>query len=116
MRVIIVEDADSAGFLATILKQWGHQVTTATAVADALILCAENEFDLLISDLVLPDANGCELIQMVRGKCKIKSIAVSECNSQHDINASCEAGFDAYLSRPVNLALLDKTIASLMRA
>jgi signal transduction histidine kinase len=103
MRILLVEDDhDTAKVLTMLLESIGHDVTTAHDCATGLAALDEAAFDLLISDLGLPDGSGHEL--MTRHKSKgIKAIALTGYGSEADIQASLAAGFDCHLTKPVTL-------------
>jgi signal transduction histidine kinase len=103
MRILLVEDDhDTAKVLTMLLESIGHEVTTAHDCATGLAALDEAAFDLLISDLGLPDGSGHEL--MTRHKSKgIKAIALTGYGSEADIQASLAAGFDCHLTKPVTL-------------
>ena len=67
IRVLAVDDeADSLSLLAFILEQEGAKVTTATSATEAIKILSESTFDLLISDIGMPDVNGYELMRQIR--------------------------------------------------
>jgi CheY-like chemotaxis protein len=75
LRLLVVEDhADTAVVLAKLLTGWGHSVTMATTAADALRLCLHDSFDIVISDLGLPDMTGYELMKQLKEKYGVKGI------------------------------------------
>ena len=113
LRILLVEDhGDSARIMARLLEASGHGVATAGDVATALKLAGEREFDLLVSDLGLPDGSGLDLMRALRGAgSPIKGIAVSGYGQEQDIKQSQEAGFIGHLIKPVNTDALFDMIA-----
>ena len=102
LRLIVVEDhANTAEALKKFLKAVGYQVFVATDMASALSLASAVEFDLLLSDLALPDGNGWELMKRLSAERHIRAIAFSAHNSPADIERSAEAGFIEHLSKPL---------------
>jgi CheY-like chemotaxis protein len=69
-----------------------------------------SQFDLLISDVGLPDGNGMELLRHLRSKFTIRGIAISGFGMDADISKSLEAGFSAHLVKPVKLEKLEAAI------
>lgn len=115
LRVLVVDDhADSVEMLARVLELKGHDVTSVTSAADALRLCGERAFDLLISDLGMPDCDGWDLLARVRAICGVRSIALSGFARAADVDKSQAAGFDAHLAKPVNFTALLATIDDVM--
>jgi DNA-binding response OmpR family regulator len=114
MRILLVEDHyDSADSLARILRRDGHEVQIAALAQEALRACETSSFDLLISDIGLPDLNGWELLGRIRRHCDIPAIALSAFNASADEMRSRDAGFAAHLAKPINFETLKSTIARL---
>jgi len=87
LRLIVVEDhANTAEGLKKFLKAVGYQVFVATDMASALWLASSVQFDLLLSDLGLPDGTGWELLKQLKAKRHIRAIAFSAHNSPEDLN------------------------------
>jgi PAS domain S-box-containing protein len=110
-RVLLVEDhPDTARVLTRLLKGSGHDVKTAHSVASALQLAATEPFDILVSDIGLPDATGYELMEQIRDRYGIKGIALSGYGMDDDVHKSREAGFVDHIVKPVNFAQLEAVI------
>ncbi|MEA2708977.1 MAG: hypothetical protein QOF78_1578 [Phycisphaerales bacterium] len=93
--------------MARLLHLSGYKVQTANTCADALQCCDEEEFDLLISDVGLPDGSGYDLMrQMLERACTTKGIAVSGYGSEKDVEDSLRAGFALHLVKPVEFEVL----------
>lgn len=110
-RVLLVEDhSDTRQTLARLLRRDGHEVFTAESVDSALKEADRNEFELLLSDIGLPDGNG---LQIMSALCKrhIRGIAISGFGTDRDIQASLEAGFAMHLPKPVDFDRLRAAIA-----
>jgi signal transduction histidine kinase len=115
-RLLLVEDhADTARVLSRTLRLQGYDVTVAASVQAALELAAAGQFDLLVSDLGLPDASGYELMREVRRRFGIHGIAMSGYGMEDDVRKSHEAGFSEHLVKPVNLLELDDAIRRTLR-
>jgi CheY-like chemotaxis protein len=69
-----------------------------------------DHFDLLISDLGLPDGNGRDLMRQAKKKNSILGIALSGYGMESDVRASMEAGFAEHLTKPVNIVQLQEAI------
>jgi len=85
-------------------------VTTAISVASALEAGERGEFDLLVSDIGLPDGTGLDLIRRLRKSRPVRGIALSGFGLDSDLQRSFDAGFLAHLTKPVNFASLEATI------
>jgi PAS domain S-box-containing protein len=110
-RLLLVEDhPDTARTLARLLKGYGYDVQTADSAASALQLASAEPFDILLSDIGLPDATGYELMREIRDRFGIKGIALSGYGMEEDMRLSREAGFVDHVIKPVNLAHLEAVI------
>ena len=104
LRLIVVEDhADTAEGLKKFLKAVGYEVFVATDIASALTLAKAVQFDLLLSDLILPDGNGWDLMKTLHARHpRIPAIAFSGHNSVEDLQRSAQAGFSEHLPKPLD--------------
>jgi CheY-like chemotaxis protein len=76
----------------------------------ALDLSAKDKFDVLISDLGLPDGSGIDLIRRLQSKRPVLSIALTGFGMEDDIRKGREAGFQHHLVKPIDLNKLDLLI------
>ncbi len=113
LRILLVEDhGATAKIMRLVLSADGHEVETAGDVATALELADRRPFDLLISDLGLPDGSGHDLLREMRARGhKFPGIALSGYGQEEDILRSREAGFAAHLTKPVPRQRLVESIA-----
>jgi len=109
LRILLVEDHHDTGMvLKRVVGSWGHTVWHAGSVAEALrVVDAEIDahapkFDLVISDLGLPDGSGLNLMRALSEKYAVPGIALSGYGMETDIKASTEAGFRLHLTKPVD--------------
>ena len=103
IEILFVEDhIDTARVLGRILTNAGFNVSHAPSVEEARALAAARRFDLLISDVGLPDGSGLELMSALRDMQGISGIALSGFGSDDDIAASKAAGFAAHLTKPID--------------
>ena len=112
LRILLVDDnRDTLRYLAGILEQRGHQVDPAINYRTASRLARGNTYDLLISDIELPDGTGLDIIRDLRGRQPTPGIAVSGFGSADDIAQSLESGFAEHLIKPIDVRSLDAAIA-----
>jgi signal transduction histidine kinase len=112
-RLLLVEDHPSTlHALATLLSRSGYEVLTAETVADALALAARERFDLVVSDLGLPDGTGIQLMEELRSRHGLKGIALSGYGMEEEIARARRAGFVAHLVKPVRISELRKVLAA----
>jgi PAS domain S-box-containing protein len=111
LRLLVVEDnADTARALGRLLRAAGYWVQTADTVAAALEMAAREKFDVLVSDIGLPDATGYELIRRLRERSKLPAIAMSGFGMDEDLKRSRDAGFSEHLVKPVRVSQLEEAI------
>lgn len=114
-RILLVEDhPDTAAIFEMLLTRDGYDVTVADSIQAALQV-ARDTFDLVLSDVGLPDGTGLDLIRALRKSGSVKGIALSGYGTEEHVRASKEAGFDAHLTKPVNFDELRQAIATLSR-
>lgn len=114
---LIVDDSeDTITMLEELLKVSGANVTSATNGADALRLAQENEFDVILSDISMPEMDGFEFLQKLReidGRQHIPVIAITGFGRTGDIERARAAGFYSHLTKPLNLAVLAEVLQQL---
>jgi CheY-like chemotaxis protein len=111
LRLLLVEDhADTAKAMARLLKVSGHVVTVAESAQAALQHASSNEFDLVISDIGLPDATGYELMTLLRDTHGLKGIALTGYGTDEDLQKAKDSGFIDHVLKPINLATLNAAI------
>ena len=117
LRVLAVDDMDEAlGPFASVLESEGAVVRTAASGAEALDRLDSEPFDLLISDIGMPEMNGYELIAKVRKSPRVASIpavAVTGYGRAIDAEKALREGFQAHVPKPVDFEALKKVIAGL---
>jgi signal transduction histidine kinase len=116
LRILLVDDHfDSVRPMQVFLEAIGYQVNTAESVEAALRTAMQEKFDLLVSDIGLPDGSGEDLVRQLRDKGhKLPSIALSGYGMEQDINRSRAAGFEVHLTKPVSPQDLRTTIDQLI--
>src|SRR6478736_4648597 len=109
--ILLIEDHDATRSVLTILlQQRNYQVVATDSVADALRLAGEQAFELVVSDLGLPDGSGYDLMKTLHERHGLKGVALSGYGMEHDIARSREAGFVGHLTKPVTFRALEKVI------
>ena len=111
LRILFVDDnADTAFVLSKFLTASGYVVKTAGSAAAALKLASKEPFDIIVSDIGLPDANGYELMKQIRACYPIQGIAMSGYGMEDDLRKSREAGFSDHIVKPASLSQLERSI------
>ena len=117
LRLLVVEDhADTARVLGRLLRSAGYDVETAGSVAGALELAAAKPFDLVVSDIGLPDATGHDLMRQIRERYGLKGIAMTGYGMDDDVRRSLEAGFADHIVKPVDVVHLQAVIRRVVAA
>lgn len=113
LRILLVEDhGTTLQILARYLHKMGHEVNTATNVKEAIALAKSQTFNLLISDIGLPDGSGLDVMRWIRANRKVNGIAISGYGMDTDLQASYDAGFAIHLVKPVDLGALRAAISN----
>jgi PAS domain S-box-containing protein len=111
LNILLVEDhIDTADVLSRLLRMKGHHVQTAGSMAIALDLAQRESFDVILSDIGLPDGTGIDLIRALRRHSQIPAIALTGFGMEDDISRCVEAGFTTHLTKPVNFQRLELTL------
>ena len=84
----------------------------AGTVREALDLSERERFDLLVSDIGLPDGSGIDLMRRLRAQYDLKGIALSGYGMEEDVQKSRDAGFVEHLTKPINMHSLQRAIES----
>ena len=117
-RILVVDDvADVTEMIALFLKHAGFDVMTANSARTALQITSENHFDLVISDIGMPQMNGYDLAESLRKSDTYQTtpmIAVTGYTEYDDRGRSLEAGFNAHLTKPINPSRLLTLIGDLL--
>ncbi|MBN4005296.1 response regulator [Nostoc sp. LPT] len=118
--LLVDDDKDSREFIAFVLEQYGAQVTEADSADDALSNLMQAKFDLLISDIGMPDMDGYTLIRQIRKQSpdrggEIPAIALTAYAGETDRQQALAAGFQQHISKPIELEVLIQAILTLVR-
>src|SRR5204862_6555115 len=96
--------------LGRILRKQGHDVVTASTVEAAQGFAANREFDLVISDIGLPDGNGIDLMNELTRGYVLRGIALSGYGMDEELARTKNAGFIAHLVKPVDVDRLNRVL------
>ena len=117
--LLIVDDNDKNIFaLKAVLKVRGYKSQQAASAKEGLKILKENKgIDLVLLDMMMPDMDGYEMVQLMKNDQQIKSIPVIAVTAQAmagDKEKCLEAGVDAYITKPIDIDALLKEIESLI--
>ncbi|MCD6051954.1 MAG: multi-sensor hybrid histidine kinase, partial [Verrucomicrobia bacterium] len=111
-RILLVEDHEpTRDVLKHLLTRRQFNVTAAGSIAEASEMASKDKFDLVVSDIGLPDGSGFELMTELRRKYGLRGIALTGYGMEQDVQRSKDAGFVAHLIKPVRMESLEKVLA-----
>jgi PAS domain S-box-containing protein len=112
-RILLVEDHEPTRMtLSRMLGRRGHEVTSVATLEAGMERAKERVFDVLISDIGLPDGNGAELIRDYGDRFLEGGIALSGFGMEAEVRRSLQAGFRKHLTKPIELDALEETLES----
>ncbi|HET9929344.1 MAG TPA: ATP-binding protein [Polyangiaceae bacterium] len=115
-RILLVEDdPDSAEVLAELLVASGFEVQTAASVRAARAVDM-TMVDLIVSDIGLPDGSGLDLIRELQADRHRPAVALTGFGRESDVVAAVEAGFDAHLTKPIDIHRLLEMLIKMSQA
>lgn len=107
LRILVVEDhGDTRRTLSRLLSYFGHKISVADSRQSALQMIAAKNFDVLLTDIALPDGSGYDVASQAKQKQHVKSVALTGFDRAEDIRRGKDAGFDFYLTKPIDFAEL----------
>ncbi|WP_394822660.1 response regulator [Pendulispora albinea] len=112
--LVVDDDLDTVSLLRRVLERRGYEVLGATSLAEALLIARKQPFDVLISDVGLPDGSGVELMERL-GRPR-HAIALTGVSSEEDTARIRAAGFRQHLTKPVSLSTLEASISELLKS
>ena len=114
---LVVDDSeDTIAMLRELLRVAGANVTTTTNGAEALRIAEENEFDVILSDISMPEMDGFEFLQRLRkieGREHVPVVAITGFGRTDDVARARAAGFYSHLTKPLNLKALAEVLQQL---
>lgn len=119
-RILLVEDSPTIlNLLDMVLRQYGYQIFTAGDGVEALSKLAQDEVDLIITDVNMPRMDGFTLIGRVRAQehlAKLPIIVLSTEREDHDLERGASAGANLYLTKPVKPQVLVDHVRQLLNS
>lgn len=115
-RILLLEDDTTLGNgIRLALQSPLVQITLCRTLAQGKAEAAENNYDLLILDVNLPDGSGLELLEQVRQSSNLPVIVLTANDMEMDVVAGLEAGADDYITKPFSLAILRARVNAQLR-
>lgn len=117
MRKILLleDDANLSRGIKLCLTKEGYEVIACLDIASAKAAFQEQEIDLIISDISLPDGNGLDFCQEIRRQSSVMIVMLTSYNQEYDIVAGYEHGADDYVTKPFSLMVLVSKINALVK-
>lgn len=101
MTILLIENhEDTASYIKRFLEQLGHGVVVAAEGESAVRVLNGHRFDVILSDIGLPDGDGWSLMEQIRGKTQAYAIAMSGFGAASDIARSHSVGYQDHLTKP----------------
>jgi signal transduction histidine kinase/CheY-like chemotaxis protein len=114
-HILVVDDhKDTCTGMKMVLERRGYDITVAHTADQAAEKARAQEFDLLISDIGLPDRSGYDLMRELHDARHLPGIAISGFGMEHDVTKAKAAGFSEHLTKPINFEKLEEAIRSVL--
>jgi len=112
LSILLVEDDEpTRQTLLQLLIRRHHKVIAVSSLAEARQVSCKKKFDVVLSDVGLPDGNGYTLMAELRDSFGLKGIALTGYGMEKDIVNAKKAGFVTHLIKPVNIESLEKALS-----
>ena len=116
MRIFVLEDDEAIGIgLSYTLESEKYEVTLVKTVAEAKKTVENEEFDLYILDLTLPDGNGYDVCSLIKSKGDLPVIFLTAYDDEINVVTGFELGADDYISKPFRVRELLARVKSVLR-
>lgn len=118
VQILIVEDnEDNQDLMRFLLERAGYEVRTAENALEGIESARQNPPDIILMDLSLPELDGWSAAREIKADptlAKIPLIAVTAHTLAGDRRKALEAGFDTYISKPINIHMFDITVGKVL--
>jgi two-component system CheB/CheR fusion protein len=118
VRVLLVDEVEEVVTVTrTLLEMAGAQVAVATSAREGLALARQQNFDVLVSDISMPEMDGFQFLRELRRlprAARIPAIAIGGLGRDEDVAMAREAGFAAHLGKPMSVERLAEIIRELL--
>ena len=119
MTVLVVDDSeDTTEMVQHLLEIGGASVCAATSGSEALRIAQEKQFDVVLSDISMPEMDGFEFLSRLRklpGKQDVPAVALTGFGRPEDVQRASEEGFYAHLTKPFDIATLAQVLRNMPR-
>src|SRR4051812_35556340 len=116
VSILCVEDhRDTADALGRLLRLWGYDATVVYSYQDAMGAAKARRFDLLVSDVELPDGDGCALLHEILALYPIRAVAISGYGMPKDVERCLRSGYLYHLLKPTTAQRVKEVLSSVAR-
>jgi Response regulator containing CheY-like receiver, AAA-type ATPase, and DNA-binding domains len=111
LRILFVEDHDDTRqTVSRLLRHFAYEVVTARDYQAARAILDQCHFDVLLSDIGLPDGNGCDLVIEGKAKQRLVGIALTAYGTAREVERGVSCSFDHYFVKPLDIYRLRATL------
>ena len=118
IRILIIEDnEDNQDLMRFLLERAGYEVQTVENAREGIETARHDAPDIILMDLSLPELDGWSAARQIKADpvlSKIPLIAVTAHTLAGDRRKALEAGFDTYISKPINIHMFDITVGKVL--
>lgn len=113
--LLVEDDRDTSAIETELLESEGFQVLPAASAGDAVRLAGENKLDLVVLDVILPDADGLVLLIELRRRTDAPVIVCSATNRHRDAVLALRLGADDFVAKPFDIGEFEERVRAVMR-
>jgi len=116
MRILVIDDDSGMTDLLTILLTTARsEVLTANTASEGIEILRENELDVVVLDMILPDMDGCQISKMIREFSDVPILILSAIDTPGMVAQALDNGADDYLTKPISSGTLVAHLNKLVR-
>ena len=115
-RILVVEDdLDIQELLQNFLQESGYDITVANDGLEAINIFSDDDFDLILLDILLPKIDGFSVCEFIRKKSQIPIIILTALNGEKEQIKGLDLQVDDYITKPFSMPVLVRKIAAVLR-
>ena len=115
-KILVVEDdLDIQELLQNFLQESGYDITVANDGLEAINLFSDDDFDLILLDILLPKIDGFSICEFIRKKSQVPIIILTALNGEKEQIKGLDLQVDDYITKPFSMPVLVRKIAAVLR-
>lgn len=115
-KILVVEDdLDIQELLQNFLQESGYDITVANDGLEAINIFSDDDFDLILLDILLPKIDGFSVCEFIRKKSQIPIIILTALNGEKEQIKGLDLQVDDYITKPFSMPVLVRKIAAVLR-